>query len=75
METGPETCTIFIVGNHEEVPQVTQDYLNDVCRQLTDVVHLADIAGLPNPSISLQGLKTASVTSTKEFFHSRLTIF
>ncbi|PBK71502.1 hypothetical protein ARMSODRAFT_973903 [Armillaria solidipes] len=51
METGPETCIIFIIGNHEEVPQVTQDYLNDVCRQLTDVAHLTDIVGLLNPSI------------------------
>ncbi|KAK0235174.1 hypothetical protein EDD85DRAFT_68803 [Armillaria nabsnona] len=52
METGPEMCTIFIIGNYEEVPQVTQDYLNDVCRQLTDVAHLADATGLPKPSIA-----------------------
>ncbi len=36
----------------KRVPQVTQDYLNDVCRQLTDVAHLADATGLPKPSIS-----------------------
>ncbi|KAK0444255.1 uncharacterized protein EV420DRAFT_1009400 [Desarmillaria tabescens] len=51
METGPDSCTIFIIGNHEEVPQATQDYLTDVCRQLTDVANLVDTVGRKTPSI------------------------
>ncbi|PBK71469.1 hypothetical protein ARMSODRAFT_955242 [Armillaria solidipes] len=58
IETGPETCTLFIVGNHEEVPQVTQDYLTDICSRLTDVAHVVDTEGLYKPSIHDLSLRT-----------------
>ncbi|KAK0444234.1 uncharacterized protein EV420DRAFT_1484725 [Desarmillaria tabescens] len=82
METSPETCTIFIIGNYEEIPQVTQDYLNDVCRQLTDVAHLADTAGLPRPKIAdlsprtkecIDNILTTVTSFTFDKFLTRLT--
>ncbi|PBK89390.1 hypothetical protein ARMGADRAFT_1065208 [Armillaria gallica] len=49
--TAPDSCTIFIIGNHEEVPQETQDYLTDICQKLTGIAHLADTSGSRTQSI------------------------
>ncbi len=49
--TDPESCTIFIIGNHEEVPQETQDYLTDICQKLTGIAQLVDTPGSRTPSI------------------------
>ncbi|KAK0438966.1 hypothetical protein EV421DRAFT_1738157 [Armillaria borealis] len=49
--TAPESCTIFLIGNHEEVPQETQDYLIDICQKLTAIANLVDTSGSPAPSI------------------------
>ncbi|SJL11700.1 uncharacterized protein ARMOST_15108 [Armillaria ostoyae] len=49
--TAPESCTIFLIGNHEEVPQETQDYLTDICQKLTAIANLVDTSGSRAPSI------------------------
>ncbi|KAK0195026.1 hypothetical protein F5146DRAFT_1219867 [Armillaria mellea] len=45
LELNAERCTIFIVGNQEQVPQRTQEYLTDLCRRLTNVANVADATG------------------------------
>ncbi|SJK97086.1 uncharacterized protein ARMOST_00336 [Armillaria ostoyae] len=42
LELNAERCTIFIVGNQEQVPQRTQEYLADLCRRLTNIANVAD---------------------------------
>ncbi|KAK0438955.1 hypothetical protein EV421DRAFT_1738145 [Armillaria borealis] len=49
--TAPESCTIFLIGNHEEVPQETQDYLTDICQKLTAIANVVDTSGSRAPSI------------------------
>ncbi|PBK73513.1 hypothetical protein ARMSODRAFT_1081699 [Armillaria solidipes] len=42
LELNAERCTIFIVGNQEQVPQRTQEYLADLCRRLMNIANVAD---------------------------------
>ncbi|KAK0444254.1 uncharacterized protein EV420DRAFT_1574986 [Desarmillaria tabescens] len=79
METSPESCTIFIIGNHEVVPQETQHYVVDICRQLTDVANLVDSAGLSHKPFthdlhtSINGIYTSVLSFTFDKFRARLT--
>ncbi|KAK0197808.1 hypothetical protein F5146DRAFT_1156718 [Armillaria mellea] len=49
--TAPESCTIFLIGNHEEVPQETQDYLTDICHKLTCIANSVETSLSRTPSI------------------------
>ncbi|PBK95452.1 hypothetical protein ARMGADRAFT_1062064 [Armillaria gallica] len=42
LELNVERCSLFIVGNQEQVPQRTQEYLADLCRRLTNIANVAD---------------------------------
>lgn len=82
IEIGPESCAILIIGNHEEVPRVTQDYLADIIHQLTDVASLTDTGGRTTPSEDdicqaakdkIETILTSVVSFTFGKFLSRLT--